>query len=96
MLSGRFEKHENMTIPIVGHLWSATDETANINRIISRVTAAVEQGRSPWLTFHQFRNPTNGQDISIANFEKICAAIAQIVSDGKAVNLFASEFIAGQ
>ncbi|UXY14751.1 polysaccharide deacetylase family protein [Chitiniphilus purpureus] len=97
IIGGRWAKYDRWQIPIVGHLWAgagAGAEDANITRIISRVTAAVNQGRCPWLTFHHFRAPTSAQDIDPANFEKICAAIADLINSGAAVNLLATEFVA--
>jgi hypothetical protein len=79
----------------VGHRWDSGGETANVDRVILRMRQAVALGRSPILTFHKFESPENEVlDISPANFERICAAVADEVVAGNARNLLLSEMAA--
>ena len=74
-------------LPILGHWYSAVDETANINAIIASINTEIAEGRSVILMFHIVRAvPTVAEDISPANLDKLCAAIAAQINAGKAVN----------
>lgn len=97
-LNGSFTTGANLNenifyVPILGHWWQSTNgtdsatETANITQLIAKIQQEVNDGRSVVLMFHIVRDtPTAKEDISPDNLDKICAAIADLINQGKAIN----------
>ena len=82
-------------IPIIGHNWDAGDEAANVARLILRMQQAAAMGRSSVSMNHKFVTTAAAQTvISKANFELVCAAVAELVTAGTARNLLMSEMCA--
>ena len=82
-------KAQRMIIPVIGHLWSATDEAANIAAIIARIDSCAKYGMSASIVFHQVvANPSTGIQISPANLALILDRIAYWVAQGRLRNEF--------
>lgn len=80
---------QRMIIPVIGHLWSATDEAANIAAIIARIDSCAKYGMSASIVFHQVvANPSTGIQISPANLALILDRIAYWVAQGRLRNEF--------
>lgn len=79
---------QQMIIPVIGHLWSSTDETANINAIIAKIDSCAKYGMSASIVFHQVvASPSTGIQISPANLALILDRIAYWVAQGKMRNV---------
>lgn len=79
---------QRMIIPVIGHLWSATDEAANIAAIIAKIDSCAKYGMSAAIVFHQVvASPSNGIQISPANLALILDRIAYWVAQGKMRNV---------
>lgn len=79
---------QRMIIPVIGHLWSATDEAANINAIIAKIDSCAKYGMSAAIVFHQVvASPSTGIQISPANLALILDRIAYWVAQGKMRNV---------
>lgn len=80
---------QRMIIPVIGHLWSATDEAANIAAIIARIDSCAKYGMSASIVFHQVdASPSTGIQISPANLALILDRIAYWVAQGRLRNEF--------
>lgn len=79
---------QRMIIPVIGHLWSATDEAANIAAIIAKIDSCAKYGMSASIVFHQVvASPSTGIQISPANLALILDRIAYWVAQGKMRNV---------
>ena len=86
-------RHQNnsaqrMIIPVIGHLWSASDETANINAIIAKIDSCAKYGMSASLVFHQVvATPSAGIQNAPANLALILDRVAYWEAQGKLRNV---------
>lgn len=79
---------QKMIIPVIGHLWSAVDEVANIASILTRIDNCAKYGYSASLVFHQVvANPSTGIQISPTNLATILGRVAYWVAQGKVRNV---------
>lgn len=94
MTTGSNMSDNLMYTPIIGHWWSSTDETTNINNLITKIQTEIAAKRSVILMFHIVRTtPAAQEDISPANLTKVCAAIAKLVNDGACINATPTEML---
>lgn len=85
-----------MFLPILGHTWvSDATEAANVARLITKMQEAAAQGRSVVFMFHKFTSgaATGALDISAANLTSICAALAELQTDGLMENSTIAQFV---
>lgn len=82
-------------IPIIGHTWSATDEAANVARIIAKIQEAATQGRSVVVTYHKFTTGAAAAAIELqaSNLELICRAVSDLESAGSMRNATLGELV---
>ena len=77
-----------MIIPVIGHLWSATDEAANIAAIIAKIDSCAKYGMSASIVFHQVAaSPSTGIQISPSNLALILDRVAYWEAQGKLRNV---------
>ncbi len=90
----RLDGKSAFAIPIIGHTWSATDETTNNANIVQSIHTCGLERRDAWLMYHNVTaSPVNGQDITPTNLEAHCAAIAEEMAYGRADNLTPTEYL---
>ena len=78
-----------------GYGYNAADEPGNLARKILQMQQAAALGRTTIWCFHNcIASPAATTDISLVNFEALCAAVADLVAAGTARNLLFSEFCA--
>jgi hypothetical protein len=78
-----------------GYGYNSGDEAGNLSRKILQMQQAAALGRSTIWCFHNcIASPSATTDVSLVNFEALCAAVAELVTSGSARNLLFSEFCA--
>jgi hypothetical protein len=83
---------EKMIMPAIAHLWSSTNEAANIAAIVAQIDNCALRGLSACLVFHQVvTTPTTGIQITAANLTTILDRVAYWCSRGYLRNVFAHE-----
>lgn len=79
---------QRMIIPVIGHLWSSTDEAGNIASIIAKIDSCAKYGMSASLIFHQVvASPSTGIQISPSNLALIFDRVAYWEAQGKMRNV---------
>lgn len=84
-----------MFIPIIGHTWvDAPSEAANVARLIAKMQEAATQGRSVVFMFHKFTAgaAADALEIASADLTSICAALAELQTDGLMENATLAQF----
>jgi peptidoglycan/xylan/chitin deacetylase (PgdA/CDA1 family) len=85
-----------MYLPIVGHTWNVTDEAANIARMQVMLQANADKGQPSIIVNHKIAAvPSNGQEITAANFEVICQKAANLIASGQAINMTMNTLVQG-
>ena len=85
-----------MYLPIVGHTWDVTNEANNIARLTGMMQANADKGQPSIIVNHKIAaSPSNGQEITAANFEAICQKAANLSASGAAINMTLNSMVRG-
>lgn len=83
----RLDCHNAFMLPVIGHLWAGAGEAANISGIVSTISSVAARRQDAMLVFHEVRaTPAINNEVSPANLETVCAAIATQISYGALEN----------